>query len=61
MLQGKNSVEKKKTKKNYDILFKVNKRGQHVSCIINVLRCIIIPIYYILKPFQYFGNKKYTY
>ena len=40
------------------LTFRVNKKGQHVSDLINALRIFILPIFYILKPFRTFGRRK---
>lgn len=49
---------KKKKKKERSILTKVNKKGQHIIPFLNVLRVLVIPIYYLLKPFRFYGNRK---
>ena len=54
----KDSENKVKKEKKYDITIKANKKGKKIIPLMNVLRCIIIPIFYILKPFRYYGNKK---
>ena len=53
------NIEKKEKKnKKDDITIKANKKGKHILLLMNFLRCIIIPLYYIVKPFRYYGNKK---
>lgn len=49
---------KKKQKKERSILTKANKKGRHINPFLNVLRVLVIPIYYLLKPFRYYGNRK---
>ena len=56
-IDNQKEVKKKKTKK-YDITIKANKRGRHILPLMNVLRCIIVPFFYIFKPFRFYGNKK---
>lgn len=48
--------EKKKAKPS--ILFKVNKKGKHVSAWMSFLRIIVVPIVRLFYPFKYVGNKK---
>ncbi len=55
---GKKEILKQKKVKQSNITFKVNKKGKRILPLMNFLRCIIIPFYYILKPFRYYGNKK---
>lgn len=50
--------KKKAKKKNAPITVKANKKGKHVMPLLNVLRVLIIPFYYLVKPFKYFGNRK---
>ena len=54
----KTKKERKKKQKNVSITVKANKKGRHVMKLLNVLRVLVIPIYYLLKPFRYYGNKK---
>ncbi len=49
---------KKKKKKERSLLIKANKKGRHINPFLNVLRVLVIPIYALLKPFRYYGNKK---
>ena len=51
-------MENVKKEKKQDITFKANKKGKHISIAMNILRCIVIPIYYIFKPFRYYGQRK---
>ena len=49
---------KKKPKKAHLITVKANKKGRHKIGLINFLRVLIIPMYYLLRPFRYYGNRK---
>lgn len=59
-----NAISKKRKnpdqpkKKEGSITVKANKKGRHIIRLMNVLRVILIPLYYIIKPFKYYGNKK---
>ena len=48
----------KKKKKNSTVTVKANKKGRHVMKFMNFLRVVLIPIYYVLKPFRFYGNRK---
>ena len=48
----------KKKKKAKSITFKANKRGRHISKVLNFLRVLVLPIYSILKPYRFYGNRK---
>lgn len=50
--------ENKKKKKKSDITVKANKKGRHIIKLLNFLRVIVIPIYWLVKPFRYYGNRK---
>ena len=50
--------KKEKVKKKPSILFKVNKKGLHVSTCLSFLRTFILPFVRFFYPFKYFGNKK---
>lgn len=50
--------EQNNTKKNKPITTKANKKGRHIMPFLNFLRILVIPIYYILKPFRYYGTRK---
>ena len=54
----KNTKNNNKKQKTYDITIKANKKGKKILPLMNILRCVVIPFYYIVKPFRYFGNKK---
>lgn len=48
---------KKKKKKTPTITVKANKKGKHVLKVLNFLRVIVIPVYFLFKPFRFYGNK----
>ena len=48
----------KKAKKTATITIKANKKGRHYNGLLNFFRCLIIPFFYLFKPFKYYGNKK---
>lgn len=48
----------KKTKKKGEITVKANKKGRHVMKLLNFLKAIIVPVYWLFRPFRYYGNKK---
>ncbi len=50
--------QKKKTKKKREITVKANKKGRHIMHFLNFLRILVMPFYYILKPFCFYGNRK---
>lgn len=49
---------KVKKKKEKPITVKANKKGRHIMPFLNFLRVLVIPIYYLLKPFRYYGKRK---
>lgn len=60
-----NTVEKEtlevnpkvKNKKKKSITVKANKKGRHTMLFLNLFRILIVPFYYILKPFKVYGNR----
>ena len=54
---SKSKKKAKKTKK-VDITVKANKKGRHIMKLLNFLRVLVIPIYWLLKPFRFFGGRK---
>ena len=50
-------VPSSKAKKK-EITVKANRKGQHKMLLLNVLRVIVIPIYWLFKPFRFYGNRK---
>ncbi len=49
--------EKKQPKKR-EITIKANKKGRHIMPFMNFLRILVLPIYYILKPCRFYGERK---
>lgn len=49
---------KKTKKKEKPITVKPNKKGRHIMPIVNFLRILVVPVYYLLKPFRFYGNRK---
>lgn len=52
------TASKKKTKKTKPITVKPNKKGRHIIGFINFLRVLVLPIFCIVRPFRYYGNRK---
>jgi 1-acyl-sn-glycerol-3-phosphate acyltransferase len=50
--------EKKKKKKSRPITVKANRKGKHIMGFFNFLRVLVIPVYYLLKPFRIYGKKQ---
>ena len=60
-MEEKQSLETiKKEKKKYSILFKKNRKERPRSRLLNFLRVLVIPFYFLLKPFRFYGNRKVT-
>ena len=57
---GVTSTEKKnkKTKKAYSVTVKANKKGRHIIGFINFLRVLVLPGFYLLRPYRFYGNRK---
>ena len=45
-----------KSKKS--ITVKANKKGRHKMPLLNIARILVLPIYFLLRPFRYYGNRK---
>ncbi len=58
MAEEKDLKTQKKNRKKVDITVKANKKGRHIMKLMNVLRVIVIPVYWLLKPFRFYGNRK---
>lgn len=57
--QAEVSGEKRtKNKKNKSITVKANKKGRHCMPFMNFLRILLVPPYWLLKPFRFYGNAK---
>ncbi len=50
--------DKKSKKPKTEIIVKANKKGRHIMKLLNFLRVLVIPIYWLLKPFRFYGNRK---
>ncbi len=57
-MKGQETTEKKAKKKPDSVSVKANKKGRHINKFLNFLRVLVIPFYYLLKPFRYYGNRK---
>ena len=47
-----------KKEKSKPITVKANKMGKHINPFLNFLRCLVIPLYYLVRPFRFYGEKK---
>lgn len=56
-MEAESPKKKEKAKKAKTILFKVNKKGLHVSGCMSFLRICILPFVRLVYPFKYVGNK----
>ena len=55
----KNSpISKTKTKKKVDITVKANRKGKHVMPLLSFLRVLVVPTFWILRPFRFYGKWK---
>ncbi len=52
------AVKKEKKNKTSTITIKANKKGRHISVLMNVLRVLLVPLFFILKPFRVYGTRK---
>lgn len=50
--------EQKKVKRAYTITVPANKKGRHVLPLMNFLRVLVIPFYFLFKPFRFYGKRK---
>lgn len=57
-VEKKSETKPKKKKKKYEITVKANKKGRHVMPILNFFRGLVIPFYYLCKPFRFYGPRK---
>lgn len=53
-----NKEKKAKGKKEYSILQPANKKGRHVNKMLNFLRCIALPIIWLMYPYRFYGQRK---
>ena len=51
------SPEKKSAKKN-SVTVPANKKGRHVMGMLNFLRIIVIPVFWLCLPFRFYGKRK---
>ncbi|MBE5751426.1 MAG: 1-acyl-sn-glycerol-3-phosphate acyltransferase [Clostridiales bacterium] len=49
---------KEKKKKKVVLTVKANRKGKHVIGFLNFLRIVALPVYYLLRPFRFYGNRK---
>lgn len=56
--QSEATKKPSKEKKNREITIKANRKGKHVMGFMNVLRVIVVPIYWLIRPFRFYGNWK---
>lgn len=55
----KNStISQAKSKKKAEITVKPNKKGRHIMRLLSFLRVIVVPPFWILRPFRFYGNWK---
>jgi len=50
--------KKRKPKKERTITVKANRKGRHIMKFLNFLRVLVLPIYFVFRPYRYFGNRK---
>ncbi len=58
MDEQKSKTTKTKKKKTKEITIKASKNGRHYMGWLNFYRVLVLPFYYLLKPFKYYGEKK---
>ena len=55
----KNSpTSKTKSTKKADITVKPNRKGKHVMPLLSFLRVLVVPVFWLLRPFRFYGNWK---
>ncbi|MBO5411973.1 MAG: 1-acyl-sn-glycerol-3-phosphate acyltransferase [Clostridia bacterium] len=47
-----------KKKRKREITVKANKKGRHIIPLQNFLKALVVPFYFLLKPYRFYGNKK---
>lgn len=57
-IEKKNETKPKKKTKKYDITVKANKKGRHVMRWLNFFKGLVIPFYFLIKPYRFYGPKK---
>lgn len=58
VIQSDVKPAQKKKIKPYKLLVKPNKKGKHISLALNILRVLVIPAFYLFKPFRFYGNRQ---
>lgn len=51
-------MKEAKQEKNKPIMVKANKKGRHVMPLLSFIRTVALPIYYLLRPFRFYGPRK---
>lgn len=51
-------MKESKGKKEKSITIKPNKKGRHINHTLNILRVLVLPIFFLLFPFRYYGKRK---
>lgn len=61
-MKNKEQAEKDKAavkpEKKKEITVKANRKGRHIMKLLNFLRVLVIPFYWLLKPFRFYGQRK---
>ncbi|MBQ5929485.1 MAG: 1-acyl-sn-glycerol-3-phosphate acyltransferase [Clostridia bacterium] len=52
------SSSKPKMKKKTEITVKANRKGRHIMPLLSFLRVLVVPVFWILRPFRFYGNWK---
>ena len=50
--------KRKEPKKKRSVTVPANKKGRHIMGLLNVLRVIVIPIFWLCLPFRFYGKRK---
>ena len=51
-------MKEQKKEKAKSILFKDNGKGRHISPLLSFARTVALPVYYLLKPYRFYGVRK---
>ena len=57
-MEIKDEKKTKKAKKVKPITVKANKKGRHYMGWLNLYRILVLPFFYLLKPYKFYGNRK---
>ena len=49
---------KTKTKKKAEITVRANRKGRHIMPLLSFLRVLVIPFFWLVRPFRFYGNWK---